>query len=45
MGTSGTNKDDKYNKREGKNEGPAAGSTNSAEAPNWKFTAASIPRD
>lgn len=42
-GARGANKDDKCDQRESKNKGYATGSTNFAEAPYWKITAASMP--
>lgn len=44
-GTCDTNKDDKFGKRESKNESSAEWSTTSAEAPDWKITAASVPQN
>lgn len=43
--TSGTNKEDKSDNKESKNEGSAARSTNFVEAPDSKTRAASIPKD
>lgn len=43
--TSGTNKNDKYNKEDSENAGYTIGITNSAKPPDWKIIAASIPQD
>lgn len=42
---SGVKKDNKTNKGESKNEGSFTRRLDSAEAPNWKITAGTIPQD
>lgn len=42
-GTSGTDKNDKYENEENKNKGSPARSTISSETCNWKITSATIP--